>query len=273
MRLHRPIGALLLLWPTLWALWLAGDGRPPLDMVAVFIAGVFTMRAAGCVVNDYADRRIDPHVARTRDRPLASGALAGRHALGVLAALLAVAAALALTLNPMAQWLAALALGIAAAYPYAKRFTHLPQLALGIAFSWGIPMAYAALTEALPAEAWLLFAANFAWVVAYDTQYAMADREDDIRIGVKSTAILFGRHDTRIIGALHVATLGMLALLGWQRALGWPFHFGLALALLFAVHQLRLCKTRDSAHCLRAFYNNNWFGAMIFAGLALALWA
>ncbi len=281
-RFDRPIGAFLLLWPTLWALWLAADGRPDAVIVAIFIAGTFVMRAAGCVINDYADRHIDPQVTRTRDRPLASGELSVHQAFGALALLLALALALVLQLNRHAQILSLFAVAIAALYPFTKRFTHLPQLALGVAFSWGIPMAYAALgaTEAggageaggwLPAEAWWLFAANFAWVVAYDTQYAMADRDDDLRIGVKSTAILFGRYDNRMVGLLHLICLGLLALTGWQRGLSWLFYAGLAVALVFAGWQQYLCKDRDRERCLRAFLNNNWFGAVVFFGLASAL--
>ncbi len=271
MRMDRPIGAFLLLWPTLWALWLAGDGRPDATVVVIFIAGVFTMRAAGCVINDTADRRIDSEVARTRDRPLARGDLTVRHALGLFVLLLLLAALLVLQLNRHTQWLALFALFIACIYPFTKRVTHLPQLVLGVAFSWGIPMAYAALGEAAPLEAWLLFGANFAWIVAYDTQYAMVDRDDDLRIGVKSTAILFGRHDTRIIAALHFACVLMLAIIGWRRGLSWHFHLGLALALAFAIYQQNLCKNRNRDRCLRAFHNNNWFGAMVFCGLVLGL--
>ena len=271
MRMERPIGAFLLLWPTLWALWLAGNGRPDATLVVIFIAGVFTMRAAGCIVNDYADRNIDPLVKRTRNRPLASGEVSLRQALGLLLLLLLLALLLVLQLNRHAQALSLFALLIAALYPFTKRFTHLPQLVLGIAFSWGIPMAYAALNSSVPPEAWLLLAANFAWIVAYDTQYAMVDRDDDLRIGVKSTAILFGHYDNLIVGLLHLACVAMLALLGWQRELSWHFHLGLGLALVFAGYQQYLCKDRDRDLCFRAFLNNNWFGAMVFFGFVLAL--
>ena len=271
MRMHRPIGALLLLWPTLWALWLAGDGRPDAAVVAIFIAGTLVMRAAGCVVNDYADRHIDLRVARTRDRPLARGELTLRQAAIVFALLLLVAFGLVLLLNRLAQLLSLFAVFIAILYPFTKRFTHLPQLVLGVAFSWGIHLAYAALNGALPAEAWWLFAANFAWIVAYDTQYAMADREDDLRIGVKSTAILFGRYDTLMVGVLHLTSLVLLALIGNWRGLPWPFYLTLALALGFAAWQQYLCKDRDRDRCLRAFLNNNWFGAVVFLGLVVGL--
>ena len=272
-RMDRPIGAFLLLWPTLWALWLAGNGRPDVAVVVIFIAGTFVMRAAGCVVNDYADRHIDPHVKRTRNRPLASGELSVRQAAGAFALLLLLAFLLVLQLNRHAQLLSLFAVFIAAVYPFTKRFTHLPQLVLGVAFSWGIPMAYAALTGALPSEAWLLFAANFFWIVAYDTQYAMVDRDDDLSIGVKSTAILFGRYDNFMVGLLHLVCLTLLAALGWQRGFfeSWPYSLGLGLALGFAAYQQTLTKTRDRDHCLRAFLNNNWFGAVVFFGIVLAL--
>ena len=268
MRLHRPIGALLLLWPTLWALWLAADGAPNIFLVTVFTAGVFVMRAAGCVINDYADRNIDAHIWRTRDRPLARGELSPRFALMLFALLLLPAFALALQLNREAQLLALPAVAIAAAYPFTKRVTHLPQLFLGVAFSWGIPMAYAATLQSLPPQAWFLFAANFAWVVAYDTQYAMADREDDARIGVKSSAILFGDYDNKIVAALQVVCLIILTVIGLQRELHWLFFLFLACAFGCAAHQQTLCKTRAREKCFRAFLNNNWFGGAVFFGFA-----
>lgn len=270
-RFDRPIGAFLLLWPTLWALWLATDGRPDATIVVIFIAGTFVMRAAGCVINDYADRHIDPQVARTRDRPLARGELTVRQTFAAFALLLLVALALVLQLNRLTQLLSLFAVFITALYPFTKRATHLPQLVLGVAFSWSIPMAYAAVNGAVPPQAWWLFAANFAWTVAYDTQYAMADRDDDLRIGVKSTAILFGRRDNFMVGLLHLVCLALLALIGWQRGLPWHFHVGLGLALAFAAYQQTLCKDRDRDRCLRAFLNNNWFGAAVFCGLVLAL--
>lgn len=271
MRFDRPSGALLLLWPTMWALWLAGDGRPAAIIVAIFIAGTFIMRAAGCIVNDYADRDIDPWIARTKDRPLASGELSARQAFAALALLLLPAFVLMLQLNRHSQLLSVLAILIAACYPFAKRITRVPQLVLGVAFSWGIPMGYVALNDALPPEAWWLFAANFAWVVAYDTQYAMADREEDLRIGVKSTAILFGKYDNRIIGLLHLTCLLLLAFIGWQRDLSWHFHLALSGALALAAYQQILTHHRHRDLCLRAFRNNNWFGAVIFIGLVLGL--
>lgn len=271
MRIHRPIGAFLLLWPTMWALWLASNGQPHPTLVVIFIAGTFIMRAAGCVINDYADRNIDHAVKRTRNRPLVSGTLTTHQAGGALILLLLVALALVLQLNRYAQLLSLFAVFIACLYPFTKRFTHWPQLFLGVAFSWGIPMAYAAVSGATPPQAWLLFAANCAWVVAYDTQYAMVDRDDDLRIGVKSTAILFGRRDNFMVGLFHLVCLTILALLGWQNAWSWHFYLGIGMALALAIYQQYLCKTRTRELCLRAFHNNNWFGAMIFFGLLLAM--
>lgn len=270
MRLHRPIGALLLLWPTLWALWLAAGGSPRPSVAAIFIAGVFLMRAAGCVVNDFADRNIDAHVARTRDRPLARGDISPRAALVLFALLLLPAAALALQLRAHTQLWAAAALPIAALYPFCKRVLRVPQLVLGVAFSWGIPMAYAELQGGVPAEAWLLFAANFAWVLAYDTQYAMADRADDARIGVHSSAIFFGRRDHRVVTLCYAACLLLLGVLGARRGLAAPFYAGLGAAAVLAACLQFACKTREHAACFRAFLRNNWFGAAVFCGIAAA---
>src|SRR5581483_7369801 len=215
MRLDRPIGIWLLLWPTLWALWFAAGGVPPLDLLAVFAAGTALMRSAGCVINDFADRGFDPHVERTKNRPIAAGRVSPRAALLLFAGLCLAALAVASRLNAAALWLSLPAVALAASYPFAKRFHSLPQAHLGIAFSWGIPMAYAALRGAVPwADAGLLMAANLCWVIAYDTYYAMSDREDDLKIGVKSSAILFGRHDRLIIGLLHAAALLLLAWIG-----------------------------------------------------------
>ncbi len=268
-RLDRPIGAFLLLWPTMWALWLAADGQPDANVVVIFIVGTFVMRAAGCAINDYADRDFDGHVERTRGRPLATGELPPSAALVAFGVLLVVAFGLVLLLGRDTVLLSFGGALVAALYPFAKRVTNLPQLVLGIAFSWGIPMAYTATGAGLSLETLWLFAANFAWIVAYDTQYAMADREDDLRIGVKSTAILFGRSDNLVVGLLHATTLIMLALLGWQRELSWHFHAGLVAAGIFAIYQQYLCRGRDRDLCFRAFLNNNWFGAMVFAGLLL----
>ena len=269
MRMDRPIGTFLLLWPTLWALWLASDGQPDPNIVLIFIAGTFVMRAAGCAINDYADRDFDAHVERTSGRPLATGELSPNRALAVFFILLALAFFLVIQLNFKTVLLSVAGALVAALYPFAKRVTHLPQLVLGIAFSWGIPMSYTALTNTLPWEAWILFLANFAWIVAYDTQYAMADREDDLVIGVKSTAILFGKYDNLIVGLLHVITLIILAILGEAKEMSWHFYLGLTAAAMFAIYQQYLCRDRDRQRCFNAFLNNNWFGAMVFIGIVL----
>jgi 4-hydroxybenzoate polyprenyltransferase len=272
MRLDKPVGIYLLLWPTLWALWLAAGGLPPLDLLAIFVAGTVLMRSAGCVINDYADRGFDGHVERTKGRPLASGRATPREALILFGVLALLALLVAWPLNAAALWLSVPALLIAASYPFAKRFHALPQAHLGIAFSWGIPMAFAAVggrvdwTLAAP-----LMAANLCWTIAYDTLYAMVDRDDDLKIGVKSSAILFGHADRLIIGLLQTAALGLLGFIGWRLGLGVPYWLGLALAALFVAHQLWQVRHRDRAACFAAFLGNNRVGALIFLGLALAL--
>jgi len=267
MRLHRPIGILLLLWPTLWALWIAGEGNPGWHVLLVFVPGVVLMRSAGCVINDYADRNFDPHVARTRDRPVAAGRVSPREALALFAALCLVAFALVLTLNRLTILLSFAGAFLAATYPFLKRFTHLPQFYLGAAFGWGIPMAFAAQTGGVPPLAWVLFAANVFWAVAYDTAYAMVDREDDLKVGVKSTAILFGRHDRTLIFLFHIVTIALLAVVGTLAHLGLGYYAGLAVATGLAVYQQYLVRKRDRDGCFRAFLNNNWLGAAVFAGL------
>jgi 4-hydroxybenzoate polyprenyltransferase len=269
MRLHRPIGILLLLWPTLWALWIAGQGRPGLPVFVVFVLGVVLMRSAGCVINDYADRDFDPHVARTRDRPVAAGRVSPREALALFAVLCLIAFALVLTLNRLTILLSFAGAFLAATYPFLKRYSHLPQFYLGMAFGWGIPMAFAAQTGGVPVLAWILFAANIFWAVAYDTAYAMVDREDDLKVGVKSTAILFGRHDRALIFVFHMVTIALLAVTGALAGLGLGYYAGLTAALGFALYQQRLMRRRDRDGCFRAFLNNNWFGAAVFAGLLL----
>ncbi|AJD49958.1 4-hydroxybenzoate octaprenyltransferase [Isoalcanivorax pacificus W11-5] len=269
MRLDRPIGALLLLWPTLWAVWVAGDGTPSLTVILVFIAGVWVMRAAGCVINDFADRDFDGSVARTRERPLATGALSAKQALLLFAGLLVLALLLLIPLNRFTFYLSFGGAGLAILYPFMKRFTFLPQLFLGAAFGWAIPMAFAAETGSLPAAAWLIFTAKVVWTVAYDTQYAMCDREDDLKIGIKSTAILFGDADRLIIGVLQALTLWPLWLLGRGLDFGWPWHLGLAVAAVLFVYQQWLIRDREPAACFRAFLNNQWVGLAIFAGLWL----
>jgi 4-hydroxybenzoate polyprenyltransferase len=271
MRFDRPIGILLLLWPTWWALLLAGAGRPSLRNVLIFSAGVVLMRAAGCVMNDIADRDFDPHVKRTRSRPLASGELRPAQALGLFAGLMLVAFLLVLMTNALTVKLAFVGALLASTYPFFKRFTHFPQVVLGIAFGWGMPMAFAAETGAVPALAWWLLLINTTWSVIYDTQYAMVDREDDLAVGVKSTAILFGRFDLLIVGALMALMILMLTLVGLKLGLGWPWFVGVALAAALFARQLFICRHRDPAACFRAFLNNNWVGLAIFLGLLASL--
>ena len=268
-RFSRPIGSLLLLWPTLWALWIAGRGSPEPYVVVVFFVGVFLMRGAGCVINDYADREIDGHVKRTRDRPLATGTVSEREALVLFVVLGLAAFALVLTLNRLTIYLSFVGVGLAALYPFMKRVTHLPQFVLGAAFSWSIPMAYAAEANALPAVAWWLVAANVCWVVAYDTIYAMVDRDDDLRIGVKSTAILLGRLDRTAVALCHLLTIAILWFVGLELELGGYYFGGLVAAALFAAYQQWRIRNRDREACFEAFLNNSWFGAAVFAGILL----
>ena len=268
MRLHRPIGAFLLLWPTLWALWIAAEGPPSPAILIVFVLGVWVMRAAGCVINDYADRDLDPQVERTRDRPLAIGTVQPREALLLFALLMLVALGLVLTLNRATVALAAAAAVLAIVYPFLKRVTHLPQIWLGVAFGWGIPMGFAAVTGSVPAVGWTLLLANVLWAVAYDTMYAMADRPDDLRAGSRSTAILFGSADRAMIGVFQIATLAVLAAIGWRLGFGLPWHLGLAVAACFGLYQQYLIRDRDRRECFRAFMNNNWLGGAVFLGLA-----
>ncbi len=269
MRLNRPIGIWLLLWPTLWALWISAKGRPDPGIFIVFVTGVVLMRSAGCVINDYADRHFDPHVARTRDRPLAAGRVSTGEALVLFAILSLVALVAALHLNRQALGLALIGAFLAVSYPYVKRFVSLPQFYLGLAFGWGIPMAFAAQTSQLPRLAWLVFVANILWVTVYDTQYAMVDREDDLKIGVRSTAILFGDADRHVIALLQAMTLGALYLAGRMAELGPWYHAGLLAAAAFFCHQLWLIRDREPAACFRAFLNNNYVGMAVFIGIAL----
>lgn len=267
LRLDRPIGIFLLLWPTWWALWIAGNGHPSLTNVLVFTAGVVLMRSAGCAINDFADRDFDRQVSRTKNRPLATGALTRRDALQLFAVLVLCAFVLVLFINLYTIVLSVGALALASLYPFMKRWTHLPQVVLGAAFSWAIPMAFAAEQEAVPPVAWLLFFANLAWTVAYDTYYAMADRPDDLRAGVKSTAILFGRHDLLIIGLLQVLTLALLAAAGQAAGLGLPYWLALGAAGGLFIHQHVLARSREPAACLAAFLHNNWAGMVVFIGV------
>jgi 4-hydroxybenzoate polyprenyltransferase len=267
MRLNRPIGIFLLLWPTLWALWISSAGRPDPLVLIVFVLGVVLMRSAGCVINDYADRDIDPHVQRTAQRPLATGKVSPREALILFAVLCLIAFLLVLLMNRLTVLLSFVAVLLAVSYPFAKRYTHLPQVHLGAAFGWAVPMVFAAQTGSVPQEAWLLFIATVLWATAYDTMYAMVDRADDLRIGVKSTAILFGDADRVIIAVIQGLMLSAMILIGMRAHLGWPYYAGLSLTLGLAVYQQMLIKDRTPALCLKAFLNNNWFGAAIFAGI------
>lgn len=269
MRLHKPIGIFLLLWPALWALWIAGEGAPDPLVVFVFVAGVVLMRSAGCVINDYADRQFDPHVARTRDRPIAAGRIAPQEALILFAVLCLLAFGLVLLMNRLTILLSLAGAFLALSYPFMKRYTHLPQVYLGAAFGWAVPMAFAAQTGEVPREAWLLFVATVLWATAYDTMYGMVDREDDLKIGVKSTAILFGEADRAIIAIVQVLLLLALLLAGQAAGLGGYYYFGLLLAAALAVYQQYLIRERQPQACFRAFLNNNWFGAAVFAGILL----
>lgn len=267
-RLDRPIGIYLLLWPALWALWIAGAGHPRPGNVIIFVLGVALMRSAGCAINDYADRHIDPEVARTRLRPLARGAIRPREALALFTGLSLLAFALVLLTNRTTVIISLIGAGLAATYPFMKRLHHLPQVHLGAAFGWAVPMAFTAETGGWPPPiAWLLFTGTLLWTTAYDTMYAMADRNDDLRIGVKSTAILFGDADRLIIGALQALTLLALILVGQQTGLGVYYHMGLVIAAALAGYQQILISNRRPDGCLRAFLNNNYLGLAVFAGI------
>jgi 4-hydroxybenzoate polyprenyltransferase len=268
MRLHKPIGILLLLWPTLWALWIAAAGHPDARVLVVFVLGVVLMRSAGCVINDYADRNIDPHVRRTRERPIAAGRVTPREALVLFAVLCLAAFMLVLLMNRLTVLLSLVGVLLAATYPFTKRYTNLPQVYLGAAFGWAVPMVFAAQTGAVPTIAWIIFIANVLWATVYDTMYAMVDREDDLRIGVKSTAILFAKADRALIGLLQVLLMLALQWVGYLAHLGAWYQAGLAVAAGFAVYQQYLIGGREPALCFQAFLNNNWFGAAVFAGIA-----
>ncbi len=267
MRFNRPIGIFLLLWPTLWALWLAAEGTPNLSILIIFILGVVLMRAAGCVINDYADREIDLHVERTKDRPITSGKVSKREALILFFALVLVAFILVLQLNMLTIYLSFAALGLASIYPFMKRHTHLPQVVLGMAFASSVPMAFAAQTNNIPKEAWLIYVLTVVWTVIYDTMYAMVDRDDDLKIGVKSTAILFGDADKIILAFSQVLLIFGFILLGSELGLNYFYYTGLFLASVFFGYQQYLIKDRDKILCLKAFLNNNWFGLVIYLGI------
>ncbi len=267
MRLDRPIGIFLLLWPCLWALWIAAEGVPDTRILLVFVCGVVLMRSAGCVLNDFADRRFDPHVERTKDRPIASGKVSKEEALVLCVIICLLAFALVLTLNRLTLLMSLVALLLAAIYPYMKRHTYLPQVFLGLAFGWSVPMAFAAVTGSVPPVAWLLLLATVVWATAYDTIYAMMDREEDQRIGVKSTAILFGDADRFMIGALQAITVMTLVAVGRKIGLGTHYHLGLLAAAALFLYQHTLIYARQSPGCLKAFKNNHWVGLAIFAGI------
>jgi len=270
MRADKPIGTWLVAWPMLWALWIAGQGHPDASLVLIFLAGAFLMRSAGCVINDFADRNIDPHVERTKARPLAAGEISSKEALALFIVLCLIAFGLVLTTNRLTVYLSVGGVALAALYPFMKRYTQWPQVFLGAAFGWAVPMAFAAQAGTVPAAAWLVFVANVCWVVAYDTMYAMVDRDDDLKIGVKSTAILFGRWDRHIIGLFQAGFLGLMLLVGCSFKLGPAFYAGLAVAAGFTIYHQGLIFNRQREACFKAFLNNNLLGAAVFAGLALS---
>jgi len=272
MRFDRPIGILLLLWPTLWALWLAADGVPSLKNLVIFMLGVVVMRAAGCVVNDLADKDFDPHVERTRNRPLASGELAPSQARGLLIALLLLAFVLVALTNMLTIMLSFAGALLAMSYPFFKRFIDLPQVVLGIAFGWSIPMAFAAETGAVPALAWALLFINVLYAVIYDTFYAMVDREDDLAIGVRSSAILFGQKDLLVIGVLQFLMVMSCLILGLGLGWSWPWYLAVAVAAVLFARQLFTSRKRDRDACFRAFLNNNWVGFALFIGIVGNTW-
>lgn len=268
-RLNRPIGILLLLWPTLWGVWIAGSGHPSLHIVLIFVLGTVLMRSAGCAINDYADRDFDKHVQRTRDRPVTSGRIAPREALWLAGILTLLALLLILPLNRLTLLLSIPAVFLAASYPYTKRFLAIPQAWLGIAFGFGIPMAFAAQQGSVPPVAWLLLIANVFWAIAYDTEYAMVDRDDDIHLGIHSSALLFGKYDVAAVMACYAITLILLVVAGQMVSLGWTYYLGLLIAGGIALYHYTLIKYRQREACFKAFLHNNWLGAAVFVGIAL----
>ena len=268
-RMHRPIGTLLLLWPTLWALWIASDGQPRISDLLIFSLGTLVMRSAGCAINDYADRDFDRHVKRTADRPLTAGRIKPWEALAVFAFLSLVALSLIISYNKLTWLMAAIAAFLAVSYPFTKRFLSIPQAYLGIAFGFGIPMAFAATTNTAPPLCWVLLLANIFWAIAYDTEYAMVDRDDDIHLGIKTSAITFGRFDVEMVMLSYGITLALLALAGRMASLGLGWWMGLIAAGLIAIYHYGLIKHRSREGCFKAFNHNNWFGAAVFCGLPL----
>ncbi len=266
-RLDRPIGILILLWPALWALWVASDGKPDPLVFTVFCLGVVLMRSAGCIINDYADRNFDPHVERTKLRPIAAGKVAPKEALVVFVVLCLAAFGLVLLLNIYTILLSFVAAFLAASYPFMKRYTQLPQAYLGIAFGWAVPMAFAAQQNNIPSVGWVMYLAVVLWALVYDTMYAMVDKDDDLKIGIKSSAILFGDYDRHIMAVLQLIIIGLLVTVGLMQQLGWPYYLGLTVAAGLSLYQQRLIFQRDKKLCFQAFLNNNWFGLAVFAGI------
>lgn len=271
-RFDKPIGILILLWPALWALWIASDGKPNLLVLTVICLGVVLMRAAGCVINDYADRDFDPHVERTQHRPIAAGKVKPKEALTVFVVLCLCAFGLVLLLNIYTIMLSFIAAFLAASYPFMKRYTHLPQAYLGIAFGWAVPMAFSAQTNSIPPVAWMMYLAVVLWALVYDTMYAMVDKDDDLKIGVKSTAILFGAYDRQIMGGLQAIILALLIVVGQMAHTGWPYYGGILIAACLSIYQQKLIFHREKALCFKAFLNNNWYGLAVFSGLVLDYW-
>ena len=269
-RLNKPIGIFLLLWPTLWALWIAAEGTPDLGVLTVFVLGVVLMRSAGCVINDYADREIDPRVNRTKERPIASGKVSADEAMLLFMGLCFTAFLLVLTMNTFTILLSLGGVMLAGIYPFMKRYTHMPQIVLGMAFGWAVPMAFAAQTNEVPKIAWLIYVVTVLWAVIYDTMYAMADRIDDLKIGVKSTAILFGDADKVIIGILQAMMLIALYLVGKQAQFGWEYQIAILLAAILMVYHQYLIRYRQPTQCISAFLNNNWLGLVIFVGIFIS---
>lgn len=271
-RFDKPIGILILLWPALWALWVASDGKPNTLVLTVICLGVVLMRAAGCVINDYADRDFDPHVERTKQRPIAAGKVTPKEALIFFVVLTLCAFALVLLLNIYTILLSFVGAFLAASYPFMKRYTQLPQAYLGIAFGWAVPMSFSAQMNAIPAVAWVMYLAVILWALVYDTMYAMVDKDDDLKIGVKSTAILFGAYDRHIMAVLQLIILALLITIGVMQQCGWAYYLGVLCAAGLSVYQQRLIFHRNKAHCFKAFLNNNWFGLAIFIGLVVDYW-
>ena len=269
-RFDKPIGILILLWPALWALWVASRGKPDYYVLLVICLGVILMRAAGCVINDYADRDFDPHVERTKQRPIAAGRVSPKEALGLFVVLCLIAFGLVLTLNAFTIALSFVAAFLAGSYPFMKRYTHLPQAYLGIAFGWAVPMSFSAQLNQIPTVAWVMYLAVVLWALVYDTMYAMVDKDDDLKIGVKSTAILFGAYDRHIMAVLQVIIIGLLVVVGLMQALTWLYYAGVIVATALCVYQQKLIFHREKALCVKAFLNSNYFGMAVFIGLSLS---